>query len=193
MGGGAQNMGLPMDGPIDEGSCVRKDKRNLARSWLLQNEGGKLVTNTSQLMSLDIANTSSVLGIFSQSHMPYHAVRTSETPTLANMTMQAIRILKKNKKGFFLMVTYINNSTLSAPRLEPSVYFNCFCFSIPNYDRWIIERNRRARVNCQRYETIEIYCSELRTKFRSVWRRSAVGELSFPDVRQGCFSSILLH
>ena len=109
MGGGAQNMGVPMRGPVDSGSCVRRDDKNLANFWSKNNPNGKVVKTTGELMSVDIANTSSILGIFSQSHMPYHGVRTSETPTLANMTMQAIRILKKNKKGFFLMVRFYKN------------------------------------------------------------------------------------
>lgn len=104
LGGGGQNMGVPLSDPIDESSCVREDNKNLANFWLKNNAGGKFVKSTSELMSVDVVNTSSLLGIFSQSHMPYHAVRTSETPTLANMTMQAIRMLRKNKKGFFLMV-----------------------------------------------------------------------------------------
>ncbi|XP_076620217.1 alkaline phosphatase 4 isoform X2 [Colletes latitarsis] len=103
MGGGAQHLGLPME-PTDPDTCFRGDGRNLAEEWANKNPDGKLVTNADDLMSLDISNTSKILGVFSSSHLPYHAVKTAETPSLASMTSQAIRLLRKNKNGFLLMV-----------------------------------------------------------------------------------------
>ncbi|EZA49964.1 hypothetical protein DMN91_011426 [Ooceraea biroi] len=103
MGGGAQYMGMNAK-PIDPESCVRTDGRNLVKEWQTNHPKGKVVNNTRDLMSIDIANTSHILGVFSPNHMPFHAVKTDETPSLANMTMQAIRMLKKNKNGFLLMV-----------------------------------------------------------------------------------------
>ncbi|XP_031839610.1 alkaline phosphatase 4-like isoform X2 [Nomia melanderi] len=103
MGGGAQHLGLPMD-PIDPDTCVRGDGLNLAELWTRDNPEGKLVTDAEQLMSIDIANTSKILGVFAASHLPYHAVKTDQVPSLANMTTQAIRLLRKNKNGFLLMV-----------------------------------------------------------------------------------------
>ncbi|XP_033192500.1 alkaline phosphatase 4-like [Bombus vosnesenskii] len=103
MGGGAQHMGLPME-PIDPDTCVRGDGQNLADVWAENNPDGKVVTNLEQLLSVDIANTSKILGIFAPSHLPYHAVKTEQTPSLAEMTQQAVRLLKKNDKGFLLMV-----------------------------------------------------------------------------------------
>ncbi|XP_076237776.1 alkaline phosphatase 4 isoform X2 [Calliopsis andreniformis] len=103
MGGGSQNMGLSMD-PIDPDTCVRGDGKNLTEVWLKNNPQGKMVTNAEQLLSVDIANTSKILGIFSTSHLPYHSVKSDQVPTLANMTTQAIRLLRKNKNGFLLMV-----------------------------------------------------------------------------------------
>lgn len=104
MGGGAQHLGLPMD-PIDPDTCVRGDGKNLAQEWAEQNPDGKVVTNADQLLSIDIANTSKVLGVFAASHLPYHALKTDEVPSLANMTTQAIKLLRKNKNGFLLMVS----------------------------------------------------------------------------------------
>ncbi|XP_014469148.1 PREDICTED: alkaline phosphatase 4-like isoform X2 [Dinoponera quadriceps] len=103
MGGGGQYLGIPMESNETD-SCVRNDGRNLAKEWQAAHPQGKFVNNTQDLMSLDISKTSHVLGIFSPSHMPYHAVKTSETPSLSNMTLQAIRMLKKSKNGFVLMV-----------------------------------------------------------------------------------------
>lgn len=89
----------------DSSSCVRSDGRNLVNEWQANHPKGRAVNNMQDLMSIDISNTSHILGVFSPSHMPYHAVKTAETPSLANMTMQAIRLLKKNKNGFLLMVS----------------------------------------------------------------------------------------
>lgn len=103
MGGGAQHMGLNVT-PTDPDTCVRGDGQNLAEVWSRNNPEGAVVTNAEQLMSLDLANTSKILGIFAPSHLPYHAVRPDRVPTLANMTTQAIKLLRKNKNGFLLMV-----------------------------------------------------------------------------------------
>ncbi|XP_018374762.1 PREDICTED: alkaline phosphatase 4 [Trachymyrmex cornetzi] len=108
MGGGLSEMGMDVKMPLkkfDESSnCKRSDGRNLANEWQESHPKGRVVTNTYDLMSIDISNTSHILGVFSPSHMPYHAVKDDETPSLANMTTQAIRLLKKNKNGFLLMV-----------------------------------------------------------------------------------------
>ena len=47
-------------------------------------------------------------GLFDTNHMQYEAYRQSRDgagePTIAEMTKKAIQILKKNAKGFFLLV-----------------------------------------------------------------------------------------
>lgn len=107
MGGGLQNLGLNVR-PIDSDSCLRSDGRNLIKEWQTMHPKGKVVNNTEDLMSIDINNTSHIFGVFSPNHMPYHAVKTAETPSLSNMTTQAIKLLKKNKKGFLLMVSNLH-------------------------------------------------------------------------------------
>ncbi|XP_048511487.1 alkaline phosphatase 4 [Athalia rosae] len=106
MGGGAQPMGV-VDQQIDEDLCVRNDRLNLTNIWQKKNPRGKFVANTGELMSVDVGSASKLLGIFAPNHLPFHAVReTSDqgTPSLANMTLQAIRMLRRNKNGFLLMV-----------------------------------------------------------------------------------------
>lgn len=103
MGGGAQCMGAPV-AEVDSESCTRQDDKNLVENWLSENPEAKLVRNVQDLMSLNITATSKILGLFAPGHLPYHAVRGPEVPSLANMTTQAVRMLKKNKKGFVLMV-----------------------------------------------------------------------------------------
>ncbi|XP_034933858.1 alkaline phosphatase 4-like [Chelonus insularis] len=104
LGGGGQIMGTKTPDPIDRDTCTRKDGKDLTKIWQKLNPRGKVVKNAAELMAVDIQNTSKLLGVFSPSHMPYSEVRTDETPSLANMTLQAIRMLKKNENGFFLMV-----------------------------------------------------------------------------------------
>ncbi|XP_047364941.1 alkaline phosphatase 4 isoform X1 [Vespa velutina] len=103
MGGGAQHMGMTME-KIDKGTCTRNDGRNLAETWIKNNPDGKMVTDVDELMSVDIGSTSKIMGIFAPSHLPYRAEKNKNVPSLANMTMQAIRLLRKNKNGFLLMV-----------------------------------------------------------------------------------------
>ncbi|XP_051163905.1 alkaline phosphatase 4-like [Leptopilina boulardi] len=103
MGGGGQCLGIP-NIKEDTDLCKRDDGRNLAEIWKNNNPDSKVVTNLKDLMAVDIANTSKIMGIFGSSHVEYSAVKSKETPSLANMTLQAIRILKKNKNGFFLLV-----------------------------------------------------------------------------------------
>lgn len=103
MGGGAQHLGMTKQ-KIDKDTCIRNDGRNLAETWIKNNPDGKLVTDADELMSIDIGNTSKIMGIFAPSHLPYHAEKNKNAPSLANMTMQAIRLLRKNKNGFVLMV-----------------------------------------------------------------------------------------
>ncbi|KAJ8687410.1 hypothetical protein QAD02_023204 [Eretmocerus hayati] len=103
MGGGGGPMGLKKfpHGPND---YERGDGRQLTRTWLDSNPGSKLVTTARELLEVDVSNTSKLMGIFANDHMPYATVRGPDVPSLANMTLQAIRMLRKNKNGFFLMV-----------------------------------------------------------------------------------------
>lgn len=49
--------------------------------------------------------TTKALGLFTSSHMSYDLDRDpAKEPSLADMSLKAVRILKKNAKGFFLMV-----------------------------------------------------------------------------------------
>lgn len=106
MGGGGKIFGLPGN---DDSTCGRDDRRNLTRTWLEKNRDGKVVTNLQDLMSVDITNTSKILGLFAPGHLPYQKVKDENTPSLVNMTKQAIRLLKKNKRGFFLMARYYHS------------------------------------------------------------------------------------
>ncbi len=84
----------------------RNDGRDLTAEW-----DGKAnsdyVWNKAQFDAINPANTDHLLGLFERSHMRYEtdrALDASGEPSLAEMTDKAIKILQKNKKGFYLMV-----------------------------------------------------------------------------------------
>lgn len=84
----------------------RKDGRNLTTEWTSK-FGGAYIWNKAQFDAINPDTTSHLLGLFERSHMQYEADRPNDTagePSMAEMTGKAIDVLKKNKKGYFLMV-----------------------------------------------------------------------------------------
>lgn len=131
MGGGRQCLQSTVKNssadPIDTWACYRSDNRNLFETWRMDKEAKgasyKIVQNNRELFELD-TNTDYVLGknirllnslvyyvhvvgVFANGHMKMDHERargTNGTPSLTNMTTKAIDLLKKNKKGFLLVV-----------------------------------------------------------------------------------------
>jgi alkaline phosphatase len=86
MGGGSSRF------PLGEGGL-----RNVATQ-----QGYSVITVKSQLME---TTATKILALFSGSHLPYEADRNKTTiPSLEEMTVKSINILKQNSQGFFLMV-----------------------------------------------------------------------------------------
>lgn len=86
MGGGSSRF------PLGEGGL-----RNVATQ-----QGYSVITIKSQLME---TTATKILALFSGSHLPYEADRNKTTiPSLEEMTVKSINILKQNSQGFFLMV-----------------------------------------------------------------------------------------
>ncbi|XP_067659275.1 alkaline phosphatase, tissue-nonspecific isozyme-like isoform X2 [Haliotis asinina] len=113
LGGGrrAFMMANQTDPETNGTSRHRQDQRDLIKEWLYQSSiGGKsarYVWNKQQLADIDPQTTDYLLGLFEASHMQYDLERdTTPTgdPSIAEMTSKAIQILKKNDKGFFLLV-----------------------------------------------------------------------------------------
>ena len=69
---------------------------------------GKHVKPCTSMTSLQFVRTKIslyILGLFEPSHMDYELERNPETdPSLAEMTYKAIELLRKNNKGYFLLV-----------------------------------------------------------------------------------------
>jgi len=84
----------------------RLDGRDLIAAWQ-KREGAAYVWNETQLKAVDPAKTTHLLGLFEPEHMNYETERAKDPagePSLSEMTRTALSILKKNPKGFFLMV-----------------------------------------------------------------------------------------
>lgn len=108
--GGGRTYFLPeatADAEYADQNGRRKDGRDLIAEWQQKHNGGAFVWNTETFNAIDVANTNQVFGLFEPSHMQYEADRkdgAGDEPSLAEMTVKAIEILKKNENGFILMV-----------------------------------------------------------------------------------------
>ncbi|KAG5670136.1 hypothetical protein PVAND_000418 [Polypedilum vanderplanki] len=102
MGGGMMTL---IKREEDGSGGRRKDGKNLTAEWLLHHPNGEFVTNRDEMMNIS-HKTEHVLGIFARSHMEFNADRNKKIePSLAEMTLTAIEILKrKNQRGFLLVV-----------------------------------------------------------------------------------------
>ncbi|WP_339671877.1 alkaline phosphatase [Dasania marina] len=108
LGGGRRNF-LPVAKPgVDNNTFngVRRDGRNLINEWQAKYPQGSYVTNQQQLQALNTNSAAQVLGLFSDSHLPYALSRNADSsePRLLDMTSKAIELLSRNQQGYFLMV-----------------------------------------------------------------------------------------
>ncbi|XP_051165569.1 alkaline phosphatase-like [Leptopilina boulardi] len=115
MGGGRQMLQSFVNGtitdPIDKWACYSKDGRDLIEKWKKdkksRNFNFKVVENNEQLSQVDYENTEFLLGIFANGHIPMDWKRDKGPkgqPSLEEMTIAAIKVLKKADKGFLLVV-----------------------------------------------------------------------------------------
>lgn len=108
--GGGREYFLPVsaEDPEDGGKKGRrKDSRDLTAEWRVKRANSAYVWSKAQFEAIDPARTGPVLGLFERSHMEYEADRAKDAagePSIAEMTAKSIDILKRNPKGFFLMV-----------------------------------------------------------------------------------------
>lgn len=107
LGGGMKQLGIPVADHGDDDSCNRTDGRNLLDTWMEGRQNFLFVNNTADLMNADVDKLDYLMGIFSPGHLPYALERDhgpNGTPSLQNMTAQAINILSKSATGYVLMV-----------------------------------------------------------------------------------------
>ncbi|KAI4826910.1 alkaline phosphatase, tissue-nonspecific isozyme [Pseudochaenichthys georgianus] len=88
-------------------SGTRKDGRNFVEEWTdrMKDKKGYYVWNKKQLLSLNPNNVNYLLGLFEPADLQYDLERNTETdPSLTEMVEMAIKILRKNPRGFYLLV-----------------------------------------------------------------------------------------
>jgi alkaline phosphatase len=85
----------------------RRDGRDLIQEWLAAQPASKYVWKRDDFLAVDAQQTRHLLGLFEPSHMRFDADRARDAagePSLTEMTTRAIQMLRKNRKGFYLMV-----------------------------------------------------------------------------------------
>lgn len=85
---------------------LRRDGRNLTDTWLKQSHRAAYVETASELMAVDAAKTDHLLGLFAEGDLPSSVDqdKAKNAPSLESMTRKAIEVLRRNPKGFVLMV-----------------------------------------------------------------------------------------
>lgn len=108
--GGGRGKFLPSTVKDPEDAALageRLDGRDLTQEWQQKYPRGAYAWNAQQFAAIDPAKVDHVLGLFGSTHMSYDKERAQDAggePSLVEMTRKAIDVLKKNPKGFFLMV-----------------------------------------------------------------------------------------
>lgn len=108
--GGGRTKFLPNTAKDPRDSALageRLDGRDLIAEWTQKAPGSAYAWNAQQFAAIDAAKTERVLGLFEPSHLTYDKDRPQDgsgDPSLVDMTRKAIDVLKKNPKGFFLMI-----------------------------------------------------------------------------------------
>lgn len=107
MGGGRREF-MPKGSKKVEGkSGKREDGLDLREVWKNKYPRGKYIENLSEFDSINPLKTDKLLALFNYSHMQYESDRKNDIdkePSLTQMTSKAIKILRKNKKGYVLIV-----------------------------------------------------------------------------------------
>uniref|UniRef100_A0A4W4FRS1 alkaline phosphatase n=1 Tax=Electrophorus electricus TaxID=8005 RepID=A0A4W4FRS1_ELEEL len=107
LGGGRQYM-FPKgtaDPEYAQSTGDRLDNTSLVDVWLTNRKNAKYVWNKAQLDAVDERNTDYLMGLFEPKDTRYELERNPDTdPSLTEMMEKAIKILRKNPKGFYLFV-----------------------------------------------------------------------------------------
>lgn len=105
--GGGRSKFIPVQAYRRPGLArgTRIDGRNLVEEWKTNFTNAAYVTTRNELMALDLSRVDHLLGMFNNDMMNYSVDREAKPePALVDMTAKALELLKKNDKGFFLMV-----------------------------------------------------------------------------------------
>src|SRR5690606_38197314 len=108
--GGGRAQFLPREQPDPERpelTGARGDGRDLIAAWQARHPGGAFVWSREQLAALRPGEVGPVLGLFEPSHLAFEVDRALDAagePSLTEMTLKAIELLRPNPRGFVLMV-----------------------------------------------------------------------------------------
>lgn len=101
-------------GDSSRGDSGRGDGKNLVEEWTkrklsqgLTHDQFRFVNSTRGLDSVDLEKVEYLLGLFNYSHMAYESDRDRSgdgEPSLREMTEVAVKVLRKNPRGFILLV-----------------------------------------------------------------------------------------
>ncbi|XP_059142190.1 alkaline phosphatase-like [Physella acuta] len=112
LGGGRRsfiNNTTPDPGTNKISSNQRTDGLDLREEWKREKRSRGVahayVENKAQFDAVDASKTNYLFGLFTSGHMTYELERNlTEEPSLSEMVDKAIRILRKNPKGYFLLI-----------------------------------------------------------------------------------------
>ena len=82
----------------------RSDDQDITEQWKGTRDHGVYVDTITDLKDIDPETNSRVLGLFSNSHLPYKLDRKPEDADLVSMTEFAIRNLENRDTGYYLLV-----------------------------------------------------------------------------------------
>ncbi len=107
--GGGRSAFIPqsVNDPETGDPGARVDGRNLASEWEQAYPNARYVWNRDQFSEIDPESTDHLLGLFQPGHMQYELDRENDTggePSLTEMTVKAIEILRQNENGYYLNV-----------------------------------------------------------------------------------------
>ncbi|CAO1424876.1 unnamed protein product [Diamesa tonsa] len=139
MGGGYREL-LPFNSTDSLGRQGRRtDNKDLIQEWLLSkslpNRPGGVkkaihLHDRDSLLGLDVNGYDNILGLFSDSHMNYHLLRDKIVePTLTEMTQKALEMMRKNTKGYVLLIEggridHAHHETKPKLAMEETVQFH---------------------------------------------------------------------
>lgn len=105
-----RNMNVILGGGLayfkdkQRGGGKRSDGLDLVDLWKKDKKNRKFVGSREELLAIDTNKTDYLLGLFSGDHMSYELYRQEKQPSLVDMVVTAIEILRKRGDGFALMV-----------------------------------------------------------------------------------------
>lgn len=86
------------------GGGKRGDGLDLVDQWKKDKKNRKFVGSREELLAVDTNKTEYLLGLFSGDHMSYELYRQEKQPSLVDMVVTAVKILRKRDLGFALVV-----------------------------------------------------------------------------------------